>query len=62
MQNTGKINFQITNNGVESTTVAWNFDSPSKFPMSLFSPLFKIMLGRDLEKGLVNLKRILEKQ
>ena len=62
MQNTGKTNFQITSNGDDSTTVAWNFDSPSKFPMSLFSPIFKIMLGKDLEKGLINLKSILEKQ
>jgi uncharacterized protein YndB with AHSA1/START domain len=62
MQNTGKIKFQITSLGNESTSVEWIFDSPSKFPMSLFSPIFKIMLGRDLEKGLINLKGILEKQ
>jgi hypothetical protein len=62
MQNTGKIKFQITSLGNESTSVEWIFDSPSKFPMSLFSPIFKIMLGRDLEKGLNNLKGILEKQ
>jgi hypothetical protein len=62
MQNTGTTNFQITGNGDESTSVAWKFEAPSKFPMSLFSPIFKIMLGRDLEKGLVNLKHILEKK
>jgi hypothetical protein len=62
MQNTGKTNFRITRIGDEKTSVAWNFDSPSKFPMVLLSPIFKIMLGKDLEKGLVNLKRILEKQ
>jgi hypothetical protein len=62
MQNTGKTEFQITASGNEKTLVTWIFDSPSKFPMSLFSPIFKKILGKDLEKGLVNLKNILEKQ
>jgi hypothetical protein len=61
MQNTGKSKFQITSTGDESSSVVWIFDSPSKFPMSLFSPIFKKMLGKDIEKGLVNLKNILEK-
>jgi hypothetical protein len=61
MQNTGKIKFQITSLGDENTSVVWIFDSPSKFPMSLLSPIFKKMLGKDLEKGLNNLKNILEK-
>jgi hypothetical protein len=62
MQNTGKTKFQITSLGDESTSVVWIFDSPSKFPMSLFSPIFKKMLGKDLEKGLVNLKKIMEQK
>jgi hypothetical protein len=62
MQNTGKTSFQITDNGNDSSSVIWTFDSPSKFPMSLLSPIFKKMLGKDLEKGLNNLKNILEKQ
>jgi hypothetical protein len=61
MQNTGKTRFQINSLGNESSSVVWIFDSPSKFPMSLFSPIFKIMLGKDLEKGLINLKNTLEK-
>jgi hypothetical protein len=61
MQNTGKTRFQVTSLGNESTSVVWIFDSPSKFPMSLFSPIIKKMLGKDLEKGLINLKNILEK-
>ena len=61
MQNTGKTKFQITSLGDDNTSVAWIFDSPSRFPMSLFSPIFKRMLGKDLEKGLNNLKGILEK-
>jgi hypothetical protein len=62
MQNTGKTNFQITGNGNESASVSWKFEAPSKFPMVLFSPIFKIMLGKDLQKGLINLKQILEKK
>lgn len=61
MQNTGKTKFEISNQGDNESTVTWIFDSPSKFPMSLFSPIFKKMLGKDLEKGLINLKNILEK-
>jgi hypothetical protein len=62
MQNIGKSKFQITSLGDESTSVAWIFDSPSKFPLSLLSPIFKKMLGKDIEKGLINLKSILEKK
>jgi len=62
MQNTGKTRFQITSLGVDNTSVTWIFDSPSRFPMSLFSPIFKRLLGKDLETGLLNLKSILEKQ
>jgi len=62
MQNVAKTNFQIIRESENRTVVAWIFDSPSKFPMSLLSPIFKIMLGKDLEKGLSNLKAILEKK
>ena len=62
MQNTGKIKFMITSTGEGGTSVTWIFDSPSKFPMSLFAPIFRKMLGKDLEKGLINLKTILEKE
>ena len=62
MKNTGKSKFLITSHGEKSSSVAWIFDSPSKFPMSLFSPIFKKMLGKDIEKGLINLKSILEKK
>jgi len=61
MKNTGRTNFLITSKGEKITSVMWTFDSPSKFPMSLLTPLFKWMLGKDLEKGLGNLKAILEK-
>jgi hypothetical protein len=61
MKNTGKTSFIIDEAGKGLTRVTWIFDSPSKFPMVLFAPIFKKMLGKDLEKGLVNLKMILEK-
>jgi hypothetical protein len=60
MKNTGKSEFLIASRGEKVTSLVWTFDSPSKFPMSLLSPMFKWMLGKDLEKGLENLKEILE--
>jgi len=60
MKNTGKTSFLISDAGNGFTRVEWIFDSPSKFPMVLFAPIFKRMLGKDLEKGLSNLKGILE--
>jgi uncharacterized protein YndB with AHSA1/START domain len=62
MKNTGKSKFQITSLGEGRSSVTWIFDSPSRFPMSLFAPIFKKMLGKDIEKGLINLKSILEKK
>ncbi|HOW39628.1 MAG TPA: SRPBCC family protein [Bacteroidales bacterium] len=61
MENTGKTSFIVNEAGSGLTNVEWIFDSPSKFPMVLFAPIFKKMLGRDLAKGLDNLKGILEK-
>jgi hypothetical protein len=61
MQNTGKAFFLVDGQAGNSTKVTWIFDSPSKFPYSLFAPLFKKVLGRDLEKGLANLRDLLEK-
>jgi len=62
MQNVAKTKFQITRETEIRSAVAWIFDSPSKFPMSLLSPIFKIMLGKDMKKGLDNLKAILERK
>ncbi len=61
MQNVGTIKFNISALDDSNTSVEWIFDAPSKFPMSLLSPIFKKMLGKDLQKGLVNLKVFLEK-
>jgi hypothetical protein len=62
MQNTGISSFLINSKGKNLTNVLWTFESPSKFPFSLLSPIFKRMLGKDLEKGLGNLKVLLEKK
>ena len=55
MQNTGKALFRIDKKSENITGVTWIFDSPSKFPYSLLAPIFKKILGKDLEKGLINL-------
>jgi hypothetical protein len=62
MKNVGKSYFLINGKGESSTSVVWTFDSPTRFPYSLLAPVFKKMMGRDLEKGLTNLKTILEKK
>ena len=62
MRNVGKSYFLINGKGESSTSVVWTFDSPTKFPYSLLAPVFKKMMGKDLEKGLTNLKTILEKK
>jgi hypothetical protein len=61
MKNVGKVSFLLSAVGNRETKVVWIFDSPSKFPYSLLSPIFKRILGKDLEKGLENLKSLLEK-
>ena len=60
MKNTAVAKFEVTPTGSGTTQVTWSFDSPSKFPMSLFAPIFRNMLGKDMIKGLGNLKAILE--
>jgi hypothetical protein len=62
MKNVGKTSFLINGKGAKTTSVVWTFDSPTKFPYSLLAPVFKKILGKDLEKGLTNLKSILEKK
>ncbi|HVN56944.1 MAG TPA: SRPBCC family protein [Bacteroidales bacterium] len=60
MKNTATATFVIEKAGEGKSSVTWTFNSHNRFPMSLFAPLFKKMLGKDLEKGLANLKSILE--
>lgn len=60
MKSTAVASFGVTPMGSGSTRVSWSFNSPSKFPMVLFTPIFKKMLGKDMEKSLNNLKGVLE--
>ena len=62
MQNVAKSNFVFTKIDKDQTRVQWGFYSKSKFPMSLMKPVFQRMLGKDLEKSLLNLKIVLEKE
>jgi hypothetical protein len=61
MENTGQTEFLVDPLKDNNTLVTWKFEAPSKFPYSLISPIFKRMMGKDLSKGLSNLKGILEK-
>jgi uncharacterized membrane protein len=43
------------------TKVTWMFYGPTKFPMSIMTPMFRKMLGKDMATSLNNLKTLLEK-
>jgi len=60
MKNTASSRFILSDKGNNQTEVTWDFRGPTKFPMSLFKGLFQKMLGKDIAKGLENLKAILE--
>lgn len=61
MKNVAVAEFVLIEIDKNSTEVSWNFNGPTKFPMSLFSFIFKKILGKDMTKSLENLKAILEK-
>src|ERR1700712_2522648 len=46
MQNTATASFILDKISESSTTLTWTFQSPTKFPMSLFAPIFKNILGK----------------
>ncbi len=62
MQNTASSAFILNKTGENTTSVSWTFQSPSKFPMSLFAPIFKNILGKQINQSLLNLKELLEKK
>lgn len=62
MKNIATADFVTNKIDEGSTSVTWTFKSPTKFPMSLFSPFLKRMLGKQLQQSLDNLKIVLEKQ
>ena len=61
MKNVASSSFILEPVGEGKTKVTWDFRGPTKFPMSLFSWIFKRMLGKSLAQSLDNLKSLLEK-
>ncbi len=62
MKNIASSGFTLVPAGEGQTRVTWDFRSPTSFPMSLFSWIFKRMLSGNMSDSLTNLKTILEKQ
>lgn len=46
--------------GATATKVKWALYGTSKFPMNLMNPFMDGMMGKDLEAGLNNLKKLME--
>ncbi len=61
MKNVASSSFELSAENADQTKLTWIFSGPTRFPMSIMKPVFQRMLGKDLEKGLANLKTILEK-
>jgi uncharacterized protein YndB with AHSA1/START domain len=62
MKNVAISKMTVSEASPTQTKVDWSFDGPVKFPMNLFSFVFKRMLGKDMQHGLDNLKGVLEKK
>ena len=60
MKNIGTPKFTLNVVNPDKTTFSWIFSCPTKFPMTVMKPIFQKMLAKDLETGLLNLKRLLE--
>ena len=61
MKNTAASSFVLDEMAPQQTKVKWDFRGGMKFPMSLFGFIFKGILGKQLQHGLDNLKKVLEK-
>jgi hypothetical protein len=61
MEDVAKAIMKLEAVSADQTKVNWSFHSKMKYPMNLMMPMIKGMLGKDLEKGTVNLKAVLEK-
>jgi len=59
MQDVASTRFEVSDAGQGMTRIQWGFYGRMKPPMTLMKPVFTKMLGKDLEKGLENLKNIL---
>jgi len=62
MQNSATASFVLNKINETTTSVTWTFQSPTKFLMSLFAPIFKNILGKQLNQSLQKLKSLLEKK
>jgi hypothetical protein len=62
MKNTGTSSFVVDKIDENNSSVSWIFQSPVKFPMTLFAPFLKNMLGKQLGQSLQNLKGVLERE
>jgi hypothetical protein len=62
MKNIATARFVVNKIDENTTSVSWIFQSLTKLPMSLFSPIFKKILGKQLDQSLQNLKALLDKK
>lgn len=61
MKNVANVKLIVESISPDETTVKWIFNGPMKYPMNIMKSMFQNMLGKDLQKGLDNLKVLLEK-
>lgn len=61
MKNVASVKLIVESISSDETRVQWVFNGPMKYPMNLMKSIFQNMLGKDLQKGLDNLKLLLEK-
>lgn len=53
--------YMITEDAGQNTVVRWGFEGNSPYPMNIMNLFMEGMLGKDLETGLANLKKQMEK-
>ncbi len=61
MQDVAKAQISTEALTTNQTQVQWGFYSQMKYPMNIMKPVIKNILSKDLAKGLVTLKTVLEK-
>ncbi len=61
MENTSFGKMSTESISPNETKVTWAFYGGMKFPMNIMKGMFEKMLGKDMEKGLTNLKQLLDK-
>lgn len=61
MKNVANAHFSLEYMDENQTKVTWNFNGPTRFPMSLFKGIFQKMLGKDMAQSLENLKGVMER-